>query len=256
MRFSTAVVLVVTTASTVPSFAAPLEARRARGGSGGGHKLEQADNVAGIADGLSGIATNVYGATQARDLTRFPPVSSTVYGPGNGPRIEARRARGGHSGGNHLEDINNAVGIADGVSGVATNVYGATQRRDLEARGAKKGGSGGSSLENANNAIGVADGLSGVATNIYGATQPQQRDLEARRGHSNTLEDINDVVGVADDISQVATQKRYLQDRSAPVYIALPDPTVPAGYDGILPTVNNLNLEARCARGGWFTESP
>lgn len=73
---------------------------------GGGNHLENANNFAGIADGLSGVASNIYSATQARDL-------------------EARRVRGGS---NHLENANNIAGIADGLSGVASNIYSATQQ--------------------------------------------------------------------------------------------------------------------------------
>ena len=58
MRFSTSVVLAVLAAASVPAFATPLEARRVRSG---GSRLEKINNVVGIADGLSGIATNIYG---------------------------------------------------------------------------------------------------------------------------------------------------------------------------------------------------
>lgn len=97
MRFSTAVALAVIVAS-VPSYSLPLNTRRAHGE---GNHLENAKNVAGIADGLSGVASNIYGATQARAL----------------------EARKGGNAGKHLENANNVAGIADGLTGVATNIY-------------------------------------------------------------------------------------------------------------------------------------
>ncbi|TCD61096.1 hypothetical protein EIP91_009033 [Steccherinum ochraceum] len=71
MRFTTAIAFAAAAASATSSFAVPLEARRARGGSGLGNALEKANNAAGIANGLSGAAANVYSAAQtnqARDL--------------------------------------------------------------------------------------------------------------------------------------------------------------------------------------------
>ena len=63
--------------------------------------MEDAKNIAGIADGLTGVASNIYGATQARGL----------------------HARKGGNIGTHLENANNVAGIADGLSGVASNIY-------------------------------------------------------------------------------------------------------------------------------------
>lgn len=68
-----------------------------------------------------------------------------------------------------MENINNGVGIADGLTGIATGIYGATQqkRSDLEAR--RRGGrGGGNTLENIDNGVGIVDGLTGIATSIYG----------------------------------------------------------------------------------------
>ena len=58
-----------------------------------------------------------------------------------------------------LEHANNIVGIADGLSGIATNIAGAV-KRELEARRIK--------LSHINNGVGILDGLTGIATNIAG----------------------------------------------------------------------------------------
>lgn len=76
--------------------------------------MENVNNVVETVDGLTSIATNIYGATQ----------------PQRRSDLEARR-RGGGRGGNTLENVNNGVGIADGLSGIITNIYGATQQRDF-----------------------------------------------------------------------------------------------------------------------------
>lgn len=80
-----------------------IEARRGKEGSS---RLEDANNIAGIADGLTGVAANVYGATQARDIQRR----------------KTGKSGGGES--NHLENAKNIAGIADSLTGVATNIYG------------------------------------------------------------------------------------------------------------------------------------
>lgn len=65
--------------------------------------------------------------------------------------LEARRIK--------LSHVNDAVGIADGLSGIATNIANAV-KREIEARRVK--------LSHVNDAVGIVDGLTGIATNIAG----------------------------------------------------------------------------------------
>lgn len=110
--------------------------------------LENANNIVGIVDGATGVATNIAAAAQQPH------------------KREPRRGRTGR-GGNRLENINNAVGIVDGATGIATNIYGAThQARDfdeLEARRVRHNWS--KTLERLNDAAGFADTASGVIAN-------------------------------------------------------------------------------------------
>ncbi|CAL1707766.1 unnamed protein product [Somion occarium] len=207
-----------------------LEARKVRNV---GNKLEHANNIVGITDGLTGIATNIaYAAQRRRDLTSrrvkleqlnhaagiadgLTSIATNIASAALQRRdLEARKVT--HAG-NKLEHVNNIVGIADGLTGIATNIAGAVEQRspltrsDLESR---RIGRVGNKLEHANNIVGIADGLTGIATNIAGAAQ-QRRDLDTRRVK---LQHVDDAVGIVDGLTSIATniagavQQRSLEE--------------------------------------------
>ncbi|KAH8108147.1 hypothetical protein BXZ70DRAFT_1060760 [Cristinia sonorae] len=193
-----------------------LEARRGHGGHGGhrfardldarrvhisSHHLENMNHAVGIADGLSGIASNIVSAANSRrELQARGRGGYNRHGHGSARSLDARRI---HIKGSHLEHANNAIGIADGVSGIISNGVAAAQSRDLDSRRLHVSGK---HLENVNNAVGIADGLSGIASNIVSAAH-SRRALEARRVHvsGKHLEHANNAVGIVDGLSGIAS---------------------------------------------------